>query len=109
VTQPRASTASKATQKRPQTRASTGAAASPPRVRTRLRTIDDVRAELARLYREGKAGKRDVSHVSKLANVLFILGRMIEGADYEERLRELEDQLREQRRRDGDQPWSARH
>lgn len=53
----------------------------PARLRLPLRTLDDVKAELARLYREGKAGRRDVAEVSKLANVLSVLGRLIEGTD----------------------------
>jgi hypothetical protein len=66
-------------------------AASDKRLRLPLRSIDDVKAELARLYREGKAGKRDVADVSKLANVLQILGRLIEGAEMERRIQALED------------------
>ena len=46
--------------KKPRTAASESAA--PPRMRLKLKTIDDVRAEMARLYREGKAGTRDVSY-----------------------------------------------
>ena len=34
-----------------------------PRLRLPLKTMDDVKAELARLYREGKAGRRDVAEV----------------------------------------------
>jgi hypothetical protein len=63
---------------------------SAPRLRCRLRTIDDVKRELARLYREGKAGQRDVGEVSRLANVLSILGRLIEGVDLEKRVTALE-------------------
>jgi hypothetical protein len=63
---------------------------APPRVRCRLRTIDDVKVEIARIYREGKGGKRPVGDVSKLANVLSIMGRLIEGADIEERIAALE-------------------
>lgn len=70
-------------------RASAGNGAQ-PRLRLPLRTIDDVKSELARLYREGKAGQRSVVDVSKLANVLGILGRLIEGADIEARLDALE-------------------
>lgn len=65
-------------------------------MRLKLQTIDDVRAEMARLYREGKAGTRDVAEVSKLANVLALLGRMIEGSDIEKRLAELEQQAETQ-------------
>lgn len=74
-----------------ETRASTGGASDPPsRLRLPLRTVDDVKAELARLYREGKAGRRDIADVSKLAHVLSLLGRLIEGSDFEARIRALE-------------------
>lgn len=66
----------------------------PQRLRLPLRTIDDVKAELARLYRQGKAGRRNVADVSKLAHVLALLGRLIEGADIEARLAALEAQNR---------------
>jgi hypothetical protein len=62
----------------------------PPRLRLRLNTAEDVRKEIARLYREGKAGARDVSDVSRLANVLAVLGRMIETSDLEQRIELLE-------------------
>lgn len=63
-----------------------------PRLRLPLKTMDDVKAELARLYREGKAGRRDVGEVSKLANVLSIMGRLIEGAELAARVEALESQ-----------------
>lgn len=72
------------------TRASTGKCATPPRLRLKLNSIDDVKAEMARLYREGKAGQRDVQDVSRLANVLALLARMIEGSDLEKRIAALE-------------------
>lgn len=62
----------------------------PPRLRLPLATIRDVRRELARLYREGKSGVRDVSEVSRLANVLQVLSRCIELAEFESRLEKLE-------------------
>lgn len=68
----------------------TGKRATPPRVRLKLNSIDDVKAEMARLYREGKAGQRDVQDVSRLANVLALLARMIEGSDLERRIAALE-------------------
>ena len=67
------------------------APAAPPRLRIKLKTIDDVRAEMARLYREGKAGLRDVADVSRLANVLALLGRLIEGSDLEKRIAAIEE------------------
>lgn len=65
-----------------------------PRLRLKLKTLDDVKAELARLYREGKAGRRDVAEVSKLANVLSILGRLIEGVELAARIEALEGKER---------------
>lgn len=65
-----------------------------PRLRLPLKTMDDVKAELARLYREGKAGRRDVGNVSKLANVLSILGRLIEGVELAARVEALEERKR---------------
>ena len=62
----------------------------PPRLRLKLSTADDVRRELARLYRDGKSGQRDVADVSRLANVLNILSRCIETSDLERRIGELE-------------------
>ena len=67
-----------------------GKCATPPRLRLKLNSIDDVKAEMARLYREGKAGQRDVQDVSRLANVLSLLARMIEGSDLEKRIAALE-------------------
>ena len=75
--------------KKPRTAASESAA--PPRMRLKLKTIDDVKMEMARLYREGKAGTRDVADVSRLANVLALLGRLIEGSDLERRLTAIEE------------------
>lgn len=74
---------------KPRTAASESAA--PPRMRLKLKTIDDVKMEMARLYREGKAGLRDVADVSRLANVLSLLGRLIEGSDLEKRLTAIEE------------------
>jgi hypothetical protein len=69
--------------------------AMPPRLRLPLATIRDVRRELARIYREGKSGQRDVVDVSRLANVLQILNRCIEGSEFEARLEKLESENNE--------------
>lgn len=76
----------------------------PARLRLPLATIEDVRRELARLYREGKSGRREVSDVSKLANVLMILSRVIEGSSVEARIEALEAA----QQGNGGQTW-ARH
>jgi hypothetical protein len=76
--------------KSPTTSTAQGKKGAPPRIRCRLRTIDDAKAELARLYREAKSGRRPIADASKLCNMLFILVRMIEGSDLERRLERLE-------------------
>jgi hypothetical protein len=89
------------TGKQAETRASAGKPPTPPvqpRLRLRLNSIDDVKKELARLYREGKAGKRDVGNVSRLANVLAIMGRLIEGGEAEARIAALEKAQRQAER-----------
>lgn len=79
--------------KRPETRTAPSSAASgAPRLRLKLSTVDDVKAELARIYREGKAGVRDVSEVSKLGNLLNLLGRLIVDNELAARIEALEEQ-----------------
>jgi hypothetical protein len=62
----------------------------PPRLRLKLATASDVKRELAAIYRLGRSGQRDVVDVSRLANVLSILGRCIETSDLERRINNLE-------------------
>jgi hypothetical protein len=76
-------------------RANAGKAATPPtprRVRAKLGTIGDVTKELARLYREARGGTLDTADASKLANILALMGRLIEGSDLERRVEEIEKQ-----------------
>lgn len=65
--------------------------AEPKRRRLKLVGIEDVRRELARLYRAAKAGEVDTQDASRLANILAILSRLIEGSDIEQRLAALEE------------------
>jgi hypothetical protein len=96
--------AQKRTIKSAKSRANAGEEASPPsRVRCPLATLDNVKAELARVYRQAKGGSIRVEDASKLANILAILGRLIEGADLEARITAIENQ-----RQEGSQ-WAARH
>lgn len=71
-----------------------GDAATPPRggrrLRLPLRCMGDVQNELARLYRSAKAGDVAVGDASRLANILQILGRLIEGTQLEQRIAALE-------------------
>ena len=63
----------------------------PPLPRVRLDSLERVRREMTRLYAEGKHGRRDVQEASRLANVLALIGRLIEGSDLERRLAMLEE------------------
>ena len=67
-----------------------GDAVAPPRLRLKLTTAEEVRRELARIYREGKSGQRGVADVSRLANVLSLLSRAIEVEELERRVGQLE-------------------
>ena len=68
-----------------------------PSSRVRLESVDRVRRELVRLYKEGRDGRRDTQDVSRLANVLALIARMIEGGQLEARLAALEAAAKEQR------------
>lgn len=92
-----------------ETRANAGEspAPTPPRLRLKLATIDDVRRELARLYREAKSGTRNVQDASRLAHVLSVLARLIEGADLERRVQALEAAAKTNGRRNPDTQGST--
>jgi hypothetical protein len=60
-----------------------------PRV-GRLDSLPRVRRELARVYADARQSRLDPQAASRLANVLAILGRLIEGGELEARLAELE-------------------
>jgi hypothetical protein len=64
-----------------------------PLPRLRLDSVNRVRRELTRLYLQGREGHRDVAEVSRLANVLALIGRLLEGSELERRLEALEHQL----------------
>lgn len=60
------------------------------RVRARLDTLADVRREMAKLYRMARAETLDVQDAARLANILMLIGRLIEGGEFEKRLEALE-------------------
>ncbi len=60
-----------------------------PRV-GRLDTLPRVRRELVRLYADARQGRLDPRDASRLASVLALVGRLIEGGELEARLAELE-------------------
>lgn len=102
--------AKKCTNDEPEGRASAGDQPSPPggakRLRLRLNTVDDVKKELARLYRDARAGQLETHDASRMANMLAILGRIIEGADIEERMEALERTISENSPKERG-PWAS--
>ena len=56
----------------------------------RLNTIEGVRIEMVRLYTESRRGELRVGEASKLANILFMVGRLLEGVELEARVEALE-------------------
>ncbi len=90
------------TTKKPATRTDAGAATAPhppKRLRLPLKTIDDLKAEMARVYREARAGALDVPTASKLANMLGIQGRLIVGHELAEDIEELKELVKQRRPR----------
>ena len=69
--------------------ATTTVSAHTPRA-GRLETSPRVRRELARVYADARQARLDPRDASRLANVLAILARLIEGGELEARLAELE-------------------
>ena len=55
-----------------------------------LDTISGVRRELARLYREARAGRIDPSDATRFAYVLLSIVKVAEAAEFDARLRQLE-------------------
>jgi len=64
-----------------------------------LKTIDDVRVEMARVYRDMRAGRIDTADGTKLAYVLAQLGKLIESGEIEKRLEAVEGVLLSRRHR----------
>lgn len=60
------------------------------RVRVKLKTVQDVELELAKLYRLARSKQMDVSEASKLANILVMVARLMETSSLEQRLEALE-------------------
>lgn len=81
---------------------SKGSGATPPRPNNvgkrylvRLHNIGAVRRELAKLYREARRGDVSTNDASKLGHILFLIARILEGADLEKRIERLERVLAE--------------
>ena len=61
----------------------------------RLCTLTSVRQEMARVYREARRGERSVQEAGRLAFILSLIGKIIEGADLEKRVAEVERRISE--------------
>ena len=60
------------------------------RYRAKLDTMQDVRREMAKVYREARSGLVDVQDATKLTWCLQAVGKVIESSDIEKRIEALE-------------------
>jgi len=74
-------------------RAGQGLTLVPTSSRIGLKTIDDVRVEMARVYRDMRASRIDTADGTKLAYVLAQIGKLIEAGELEKRLEAVEGVL----------------
>ena len=63
---------------------------TPGRRKAQLNTLEGVRREMSRIYREAESGKRDTAEASKLIYMLGQIGKMLELTEIEARFRVLE-------------------
>lgn len=70
--------------------AATDSVGNPPPYKIRLHTADDVRLEMARVYREMRGGSLDVKKGGSFVYVLGQIGKMIEVSIIEKRVEQLE-------------------
>jgi hypothetical protein len=61
---------------------------TPPKIK--LTELEDVRREMARVYREARGGKTDTSDAGRLTYMLVSIGKLIEASVIEKRLEQLE-------------------
>ncbi len=61
------------------------------RYKCKLDTLQDVRREMAKVYREARSGLVDVQDATKLTWCLQAVGKVIEGSDLEKRVETLEN------------------
>lgn len=57
----------------------------------RLDSVGGVRREICRLYRDARRGDLNVADASRMANILALAGRLLEGQELEERVKKLEE------------------
>lgn len=56
----------------------------------RLTTMNGVRQEMARVYREARRGEKNTQEAGRLVYILSLIARIIEGSDLEQRVAKLE-------------------
>ncbi|WON74533.1 hypothetical protein [Nitrosospira sp. Is2] len=66
---------------------------TPPKIK--LTELEDVRREMARVYREARGGMIDASEAGRLAYILSGIGKLIEATEIEKRLVQMERKLLE--------------
>ncbi|ODT82168.1 MAG: hypothetical protein ABS69_05330 [Nitrosomonadales bacterium SCN 54-20] len=59
----------------------------------KLSALEDVRREMARVYREARGGQIDSSEAGRLAYILTGIGKLIEVTEIEKRLSQMERKL----------------
>ena len=64
---------------------------TPKRRKPQLTTLEGMRSEMARVYREMEAGRRDLQEGSRLVYVLTAICKVLELTEIERRLTLLED------------------
>ena len=64
---------------------------TPPKIK--LNTLEDVRRETTRVYREARGGMIDVSEAARFTYILVGIGKLIEATDIEKRLSQMERKL----------------
>ena len=64
---------------------------TPGRRKAQLNSLEGVRREMARIYRDAESGKRDTAEASKLVYVLGQIGKVLELTEIEHRITALED------------------
>lgn len=70
---------------------------TPPTIH--LKTADDVRLEMAKVYRSAKANELDVADATKLVYILSQVGKMIETHDIQTRVEAVERILNQRKKK----------
>jgi hypothetical protein len=66
---------------------------TPTPSKIKLNELEDVRREMARVYREARGGRMDASEAGRLAYILTGIGKLIEATEIEKRLSQMERKL----------------